>query len=338
MIASPLRRRGFTLIELLVVIAIIGVLIGLLLPAVQKVREAANRMKCANNIKQVALALHNYESTFSTFPPGTKANSVFSYNYSANGGYEWTYFIHMILPQLEQDAYYRLIGGPDFNIPNPWVSPSSWPQAVQAQVIATLHCPSDSGDPNGNQPSISSATLTKSNYMGIFSGLQDSDTWYATFPSTQRALFQIGKPTRIADIIDGTSNSIALVEYLSGISDPTNGDIRGCIATNRAGAQFLYVTHTPNTSSPDVSLDLAGFCQSGGTPDHNMPNINLPCIGDNSNNFGGNNYASARSLHTGGVNVALCDGSVRFVANGISLTTWQAMGWISDGQVLGPDF
>jgi prepilin-type N-terminal cleavage/methylation domain-containing protein/prepilin-type processing-associated H-X9-DG protein len=325
-------RRGFTLIELLVVIAIIGVLIGMLLPAVQKVREAANRVRCQNNLKQIALALHNYESVNGCFPPGIKASTHFSYSYT-NGGWEWTYFLHMILPQLEQQAYYTVIDGPNFNIPNPWTNPGSWPANAQGSVLPFLLCKSDTGDEVGNVTGMPS--LVKSNYLGIFSGLKDADVWNAAAPANQRAVFQIGAGTRFADITDGTSNTMAVAEYLRGVPGLPSSDWRGGFYTNRAGAQFLYVTNTPNSSAPDVSIDYAaGFCGPGA----NLPLMNLPCVGDNSNNFGGNNYSSPRSRHAGGVNVALCDGSVRFVTDSVSLSTWQGLGYISDGQVLGSDY
>jgi prepilin-type N-terminal cleavage/methylation domain-containing protein/prepilin-type processing-associated H-X9-DG protein len=325
-------RLGFTLIELLVVIAIIGVLIGLLLPAVQKVREAANRLRCQNNLKQIGLALHNYESANGCFPTGIKASKYFSYDYTSANGYEWTYFIHMILPQLEQQAYYSVIDGPNFNIPNPWTTPGSWPTAAST-TIPFLLCKSDPGDEVAKLTG--SLSLPKSNYLGIFSGLKDVDVRDGTFPSDQRALFQIGAATRFADIMDGTSNTMAVAEYLRGMPGAPNGDWRGEIITNRAGAHLLFVTNTPNSSAPDVTIDYApGFCDPG----NNQPQLNLPCVADNSNNGGGNNYASPRSRHPGGVNVVLCDGSVRFITDSVSLTTWRSLGYIADGQVLGSDY
>src|SRR5262245_53125624 len=144
-------RRGFTLIELLVVIAIIAVLIGLLLPAVQKVREAANRMSCTNNLKQIALAAHNYQSTYGVFPPGylgTKPRGAFFADatamWNAGANVHWIGVLPYLLPYIEQDALYSRL---QFNWDvegegPPWISnATNW---TMAQVkIKTFLCPSD---------------------------------------------------------------------------------------------------------------------------------------------------------------------------------------------------
>ena len=322
-------RRGFTLIELLVVIAIIAILIGLLLPAVQKVREAAARMKCANNLKQIGIAMHSYQSAIGTFPPATKSKTRFSYADDATtGGFEWPYYLHFLMAFFEQDAYYQTIRGANnkLDLRNPWDTPGDWSGlAVNNKSLSLFLCPSDNlGGPLkelGNN-----INLTGTNYLCMMSGLNDGDG--LNVPSLAMAgPFRYHVGTSIAAITDGTSNTIAVAEYLKG-TDAT--DARGMMYTNRAGAKFLYVTLTPNSSSPDNFITYhASFCPGDGS--RNKPLQNLPCTG------GGDdaNFASSRSRHTGGVNVVLCDGSVRFIQNGITTTTWQRLGWIADGNPVG---
>jgi prepilin-type N-terminal cleavage/methylation domain-containing protein/prepilin-type processing-associated H-X9-DG protein len=322
-ITSP--YRGFTLVELLVVIAIIAVLIGLLLPAVQKVREAANRARCQNNLKQIGIALHTYHAANNQFPPGTQVMVNFT-------DAEWPYFLHYLLPYVEQDNYYQAIGGPNFTPGKPWLVPNTWPASVNGKTVSTYLCPSD-GMAKVSTPFNGANTfqMFKSNYLGIFSGTSDQHQWGNNYPVTQRALFAMGKDRAVgvSDVFDGTSNTMAVAEYLTGVNTQ---DIRGCIYTNRAGAQFLYVTLTPNSTSPDDLLDYTGFCLS--TEQNNQPALNLPCVPDGGASGGGNNYAGSRSRHPGGVNVLLLDGDVRFVSNGVSPVAWQRLGYIRDGQTV----
>ncbi len=329
------RKKAVTLVELLVVITIIGILISLLLPAVQAAREAARRMQCSNNLKQLGLAMHNFESQNRTFPPGTMSRLRFSYdNTTTTGGYEWPYFIHYILPNLEQQAFYDAIDGPQFNFGNPWDKPGEWPVTVNKVVLPMLLCPSD---PVGGslQDCGTNLQLSKSNYLGIFSGLCDGDNYdasnyYKDPTGTQRAVFRPYKGTPIADIRDGTSNTMAVAEYLKGL-DST--DARGGFYTNRAGCKFLFVTTGPNSSVEDSLCSYAsGFCPSDGS--RNQPTENLPCIGGSDTE----NFATPRSRHSGGVNVVFCDGSVHFIQNGINATTWRYLGWIADGNAVAFDF
>ena len=315
-------RRGFTLIELLVVIAIIAVLIGLLLPAVQKVREAAARLKCQNNLKQIGLALHNYHNTNERFPPGTKGTAQFR---DDNG----IYFLHYILADMEEENYARALGGPTFAVPHPINAP--WPAAVQGVGIKTWLCPSWD---NGSTcqlflPPRATNTLARTNYRGLFDGLNDGETYNQTNPQ-QRAFFRVGVGKRWADVLDGLSNTVAVTEY---VASPGLQEFRNAFYTNRAGSQFLYATLTPNSTAPDLmdGLDLpTGMYQSS----TNLPSQNLQAAPSTDATA----YATARSHHPGGVNCLIGDGSVKLVSNSISLQTWRAAVSISGGEVLGSDW
>ena len=353
------QRSAFTLVELLVVIAIIAVLIGLLLPAVQTVRAAAQRVQCQNNLKQIGIALYGYEDANQSFPPGTQTlpNQEFTGTSTTAGHEEYVYYIHYLLPFVEQENYQNLMGGPTFTNPscihpNPLKATSPW-TALNDLPLPLLNCPSDHlGGPMKRVNFLGSTAtelhLPSSNYLGMFSGLKDGDNWTASYPATQRAFFRMGTGTRIAEITDGTSSTMAVVEYLTGTGLADN---RGWMYTNRAGGQFLYATLPPNSSSPDVLLNLslsanggtAAFCPNdglgaGGGSSMSLPGQNLPCIGDSSGRPGGaNNYVGSRSAHMGGVNVVFCDGHVSFIPSSIALTTWQSLAWISDGNPV-PDY
>jgi prepilin-type N-terminal cleavage/methylation domain-containing protein/prepilin-type processing-associated H-X9-DG protein len=326
-----LRRSAFTLVELLVVIAIIGILIALLLPAVQAAREAARRAQCANNLKQIGLGMHNYHTTYNAFPLGALGIP------GPMGDPEWPYLLYYLLPYVEQTALYDGMAAAQKTNVRPWNSTAAsvWPTAVRNQSVATYLCPSDGmgglykSSPNFN-PSESSSTavnLFVTNYLGLFSGLTDGDTWNealhsSSFDSTQTTVFGVNRGARIGDITDGTSNTVAVAEYLTG----KPGDQRGFAYTHRSGCQFLHVQLTPNTTSPDNLLDYATFCQGAA---NSFPNLNLPCVAG----AGSVTPAAARSRHPGGVQCLLCDGSVRFFASTIDVAAWRYLAWIGDGHV-----
>jgi prepilin-type N-terminal cleavage/methylation domain-containing protein/prepilin-type processing-associated H-X9-DG protein len=297
-------RQAFTLIELLVVIAIIAILIGLLVPAVQKVREAAARAQCANNLKQLALAMHGHHDTYKKLPPGMSPAPAINSQYNCC----WGTWMVAILPYIEQGPAFNLYknyGGNDSTGPR---YDAGTNRQVTTQRFAIMTCPSDT-------PSTPLGSLTAHNYA----------VNYGNTTIYQKATYQgipfLGAPYApnkgfpIMSITDGTSNTLLMTEVLQG----QGTDVRGF--TWWGPATGITTFATPNTNSPD--LVATGFCVNNSS--------NPPCTGvvtlDQALLF-------ARSKHTGGVNVALADGSGRFLANNIDLTTWRALGTAQGGEAV----
>jgi len=288
------RRSGFTLIELLVVIAIIAVLIGLLVPAVQKVREAANKMTCSNNLKQLALAMHNLHDTERTFPAS-------DYGVSGNLG---TWQI-AILPYIEQDNIFRLYTGFRTGPATYGTAPNT--TNVTTRMLKPLQCPSDRSGADSIAPNFSN--MTKHNYVvnagntvrlqGTFSGVA-----FGGAPFMRNSV-----TTTMADLLDGSSNTLMMSETLIGINNGANSDLRGFTWWG-PGAVFMAF-NGPNSPSPDFH-QFASYC-------NNQPALNLPCA------VNSNVQLAARSRHTGGVNAAMCDGSVRYITSGIDIATWRGL-------------
>jgi len=308
MFHSRLPRRGFTLIELLVVIAIIAILIGLLLPAVQKVREAAARIQCQNNLKQLALGMHNYHDSQNTLPAGMSPGTVnFGNLYCCWGTWQVA-----ILPYIEQQNAFNLYvnyGGDDSTGPRYAAAPNT---KVTTQRFKAMTCPSDI--PNAPLSSITSHNYAV-NYgnTGIYQ--PQSVVSGGTTVVFGGAPFTPNVGKRLTDISDGTSNTLLLSELIQG----QRADLRGFGWWGPGGG--FSTLNGPNSSIPDTP---AQNC------DANAPNP--PCANATSN--AGINL-SARSNHTQGVNVALSDGSIRFVSNSVFLGTWRSLGTSQGGEVLG---
>jgi len=304
------RRGAFTLIELLVVIAIIAVLIGLLLPAVQKVREAANRAKCANNLKQIGLGLHNYHDVYKRFPSGYLYNGNSIWSPDSN---ESTWITHL-LPFIELDPLYRMA---DFTAPFGIEGPNS---PVMKAFITLFKCPSDLevkivGGAWG-------LNWARGNYVandGIGPMISLNNSPFSPNRSVKvPGVFMINSKTSIADIPDGTSQTAFVSEVIKSPGE----DWRG-VMHYPEGPLYQH-NNTPNSPIPDQFRNQ--FC---------LPIPEAPCIGTYSSWDTRKVILTARSRHPGGVNLLLGDGSVRFITNSIDLAIWQALCTPRGGEVVG---
>ena len=291
-------RRGFTLVELLVVIAIIGILIALLLPAVQAAREAARRSQCANNLKQIGVAMHNYHDIYKTLPVGAYACC-------------WGTWKVALLPYIEQlnlrekYADYNKYGFP--------VDNARYSHLINRPVVTTrvmtYQCPSDSPNPNTFIARITSDNYAvnygntglgqQSNLNGVkFGGAPFKDHGSRTSEAVAYAF---------RDIPDGLSNTLMVAEVQQGVGH----DLRGFSWWGDASGFETYLP--PNSFLPDV-IYTPSYCR-------NHPEYNLPCIGTPTATQP-SMYAS-RSRHPAGVQVIACDGAGHFVSDAISLIVWQ---------------
>jgi prepilin-type N-terminal cleavage/methylation domain-containing protein len=318
--SPPIRRRsGFTLIELLVVIAIIAILIGLLVPAVQKVREAAARSQCQNNLKQIGLALHNYHGVFKKFPPGWVGNGK-----PPNLSYGWPTFI---LPYMEQNNLYKSIS-PDTT---PLGTVFKTNLASLQLPVSTFICPSDpsgtQGDLNDNRPFTKAVPgqtvyIAKSNYAG-----NGGD--YTSSPGCGPGIFAQDSKVRIVDITDGTSNTLLVGERDSG--DIVDGKVRGRYAALIAG---MSTATGENASAGTSALVAWTYYQPMTGKGYTVGDMPANCFG---------------SAHTGSINFVLCDGSVRSITpdvpwgdtggkNPAAAQVFNMLGGARDGLVISGDF
>jgi prepilin-type N-terminal cleavage/methylation domain-containing protein len=344
------RRRAFTLVELLVVIAIIAILIALLLPAVQKVRESAQRAQCQNNLKQIGVALHNHHDAKKTLPPGGMQTAV-------NGTPCYTNWAIEILPYIEQKALYAQYNQLQFN-----TSPGN--NLVGQHRVPTYECPSDvivglmedpASGPGSGQPWMHGsyrANSGRSNDVPAFRGNPPWRGFWDTYepyfwpngrlnpayrgplhgtavgyngipnqtyvePQTGQSIMQMGGPEKFAAIIDGLSNSFLVGEYTESKANTSDG--RG---ENR-GTFWAYTYASYNQSSfsllPQTFTTDFNACYAA---DAGTPYTDQPC------------KRAWGSNHIGGLNFVLCDGSVRFFAYGTDINVLAAMATIAGGEAV----
>jgi len=297
---SNVRRRAFTLIELLVVIAIIAILIALLVPAVQKVREAAARTQCKNNLKQIGLALHSYHDRMKAFPAGY-VSQVNALDDDRGPGWGWAAYL---LDDLEEGNLKRQI---NFNLD----IGNNANAAARVQSLPVFLCPSDS-PPVTFIPANATASLAFANYVGAFGSQSITED-----PGDGDGIFYRNSKTRIADITDGTSNTFMVGERASRIAYSSwTGALTGCEVT--PNSPTIY----GNGSAAVLCLGHIGYAQDGHTPNNPL-----------------NRVEDFSSQHTGGVNFVFADGSVHFIPNSISPVVWHALGTRAGGEpVSPPDF
>ena len=331
------KSRGFTLVELLVVITIIGILIALLLPAVQAAREAARRLQCCNNLKQLSLAMLNYEQTHNQLPIGY-VDLPFLSQPGAATGWPGTTAMAQVLPYLEQGnvAYQYHYEYRNLNTIN---------DNATSQKMAVFLCPSDDAGESGEHL-INSIAFSRSNCvfsMGSNTMCRDSNggSLVSTVSHTGMDLssdgaFQIGRGRLIAEITDGTSNTAMVSEVIVGKSGTYSSsslewDCRGMWAWHMMGASSYTHRNTPNSSVGDA------MWANPGQDIECVPAAGMPC--DNTHGTAMDEFhAAARSWHPGGVNVAFVDGHVTFVQDTVDWVIWNRAGSIADGYPVNSKF
>jgi prepilin-type N-terminal cleavage/methylation domain-containing protein/prepilin-type processing-associated H-X9-DG protein len=296
------HRRGFTLIELLVVIAIIAILIGLLLPAVQKVRDAAARMSCSNNLHQIGVAMHSYEGAQQKLPPGFASRTMSVNGDGLGPGWGWAAYL---LPHVEQDNLFRRI-----NLNADILDPAH--AAVRVTPLKVFRCPSDT-PANGDTFMAVDASgplvpLAFANYVALGGTFEVTDS-----PDDNTGPFLRNRQFKITDVTDGSSNTLFVTERVSKRS-PVTTWVGALTGAENPPLNLAYHEEGP----PTFVLTQTNEASEGRTPNNPLGHVE-----------------DAGSNHSGGVMALFGDGSVRFIRNAISPVTWEALGTRTGGEVLG---
>lgn len=337
----PARSPAFTIVELLVVIAVIGVLVALLLPAIQSAREAARRTQCLNNLKQLGIALHNYVSAEKHFPPGSVAKTYAGEPSHPQTFYRWSSLAHL-LPYMENQSVRDLL---DLSLPL-YMPGAGYPIADRnksgvAQVLREFLCPSDLGQPVKTQ-------WGPTNYVACAGSGAGGGT-----PFDTDGVFYVNSATTLAKISDGSSHTAMMSESLLGEDTQMNPNT-GFAGANPERSYKFSLGFSPIPDLTDARCDATknfnstmsngndprGFAWCSGEyrcalyNHHYVPNAaEYDCITSVTVDptippkklYSAYGWRTARSAHPNGVNVLFADGSVRFIANEIALRVWRGM-------------
>jgi prepilin-type N-terminal cleavage/methylation domain-containing protein/prepilin-type processing-associated H-X9-DG protein len=327
----PRKRSAFTLIELLVVIAIIATLVGLLLPAVQKVRAAADRMRCNNNLHQLSLAMLNYHSARKVLPYGARATPADMLPVPPNAklvgatspGYLDHTWYALLGPYIDEENWYKKITFETGTSPFSWCNKEN--AEARAHKMSLFSCPSDSSL-QLTQASDLNLARVRGNYVINF-GTTNYGQGTKAGISFMQAPFTFGQGVPLSDIKDGVSNTLMMSECITVTDAATSWGGPVSDISIAAGGQTFNGYLTPNSKTgDDVAFVKADPSWLNGMPAWNFTGTDVAAIGNQS--------FAARSKHEGGVHVAMCDGSVHFVADRVSALTWSYLSSSKDGQLI----